>query len=96
LPPPQDPTHLYHDDRKLNRRKGERNETRSSSHLNDSYRERSRSRSPTRRQPEVTSWFHDRHSIDEPDLIPQPKDYRPPSPEWKSRAGGVAIMKRKF
>jgi hypothetical protein len=24
-----------------------------------------------------------------------PKDYRPPSPEWVSRAGGVAIMKKK-
>ena len=24
-----------------------------------------------------------------------PKDYRPPSPDWVSRAGGVAIMKKK-
>lgn len=24
-----------------------------------------------------------------------PKNYRPPSPEWISRAGGVAIMKKK-
>jgi hypothetical protein len=24
-----------------------------------------------------------------------PKDYRPPSPQWISRAGGVAIMKKR-
>ena len=24
-----------------------------------------------------------------------PADYRPPSPEWISRAGGVAIMKKR-
>jgi hypothetical protein len=57
---------------------------------------RDRSRSRGRR-----SWRHDKfdNRVDDDDDTRRrellPKDYRPPSPTWISRAGGVAIMKKK-
>ena len=44
------------------------------------------------------SWFHDKYEYKfSSELSPKrdiPRDYRPPSPKWVSRAGGVAIMRR--
>lgn len=59
------------------------------------YSERSRSRSPL-----PPTWAHDKFSSAVTDS-PSPGrkrdlgDYRPPSPTWVSRAGGVAIMRKK-
>lgn len=63
-----------------------------------SSRDRSRSRSRSRGR---RSWRHDKfdNRVDDDDDTRRrellPKDYRPPSPTWISRAGGVAIMKKK-
>lgn len=43
-------------------------------------------------------WTHDKFTDTGPSSPVRkivPDDYRPPSPEWVSRAGGVAIMKKK-
>lgn len=56
---------------------------------------RSRSRTPESRK---KKWGHDMFS-DTRDKSPPsriPSDYRPPSPTWVSRAGGVAIMRKKL
>lgn len=63
-----------------------------------SSRDRSRSRSRSRGR---RDWRHDKfdnRDDDDDDTRRReqlPKDYRPPSPTWISRAGGVAIMKKK-
>jgi len=62
-------------------------------------RDRSKSRSRSR---ERRGWRHDKFDNREDDdddarrREQLPKDYRPPSPTWVSRAGGVAIMKKKI
>ena len=59
---------------------------------------RSRSRSRSRdKEKYVASWSHDKfsHTSDHSPVRSLPKDYRPPSPTWVSRAGGVAIMKKR-
>eukprot|EP01040_Poterioochromonas_malhamensis_P007405 gene7405-7988_t len=68
-------------------------------------RRRSQSRSRKNREREgrkvEDSWGHDLFDdkIEENEKGNQkrslPSDYRPPSPEWISRAGGVAIMRKK-
>jgi hypothetical protein len=64
------------------------------------YRSRSRSRSPI-----PATWAHDKYSknvIDSPtydeklERRRELNNYRPPSPTWVSRAGGVAIMRKKI
>jgi hypothetical protein len=103
LPPPPDPVPRFHDDRlwargsvRAERSEGVRRSgyaSRSDYQARSSSRERQR---PVHHRDETDSkqdfaWKHDRHIEDEPDLIPIPKDYRPPSPTWKSRAGGVYL-----
>lgn len=53
---------------------------------------RGRSRSPNH-------WTHDKYNSARSSPSPVrivPSDYRPPSPEWVSRAGGVAIMRKRI
>jgi hypothetical protein len=73
------------------------------------WRSRSRSRSMKRspitrsrsRSPLPPTWAHDKFSVaaaDSPNIERRRErdgDYRPPSPTWVSRAGGVAIMRKK-
>ena len=68
----------------------------------DARRYRSNSRDNDRRlAATLRSWSHDLYSVEDeledpgPPRRAVPSDYRPPSPTWVSRAGGVANMKRK-
>ena len=80
-------------------RSGSRSRSRSPSQIRASRRQdlsvRSRSRSPL-----PPTWAHDKFTSSTTDS-PSPGrkrdlgDYRPPSPTWVSRAGGVAIMRKK-
>lgn len=70
--------------------------------IEDGRRERRRdSRSSSRdRRGRVRTpdqWTHDRYSerTSPSPVRVVPTDYRPPSPEWVSRAGGVAIMRKR-
>ena len=52
----------------------------------------------SKKRKEKDSWHHDKYnsdeeSIDRKKLIPD--GYKPPSPEWISKAGGVAIMQKR-
>lgn len=76
--------------------------------IDDRNRDRSRSRSRGRRSPLPQMWRHDKFNDDRDEAdgcSPQPEegrrhrlpsDYRPPSPTWVSRAGGVAIIRGKI
>ena len=68
-----------------------RERTHSRSRSRSHSRERSHSRKKT-----GNNWSHDKFDPHENirEIKPVPFDYRPPSPTWKSRAGGVAIMRR--
>lgn len=71
-------------------------------------RSRSRSKTPSRRSPLRSrsrsplppTWTHDKFtsnsgSSPSPERRKELQNYRPPSPTWVSRAGGVAIMRKK-
>ena len=84
-----------------------RSRSRSISHRRDRSRSNSRSKSRSRsrsrsRSPMPPTWSHDMFSsvvTDSPERKAGQRggdsDYRPPSPTWVSRAGGVAIMRKK-